>query len=75
MGRDFAMEKKVFQSRLLLNGTYDELSQRMTLTFRGGEEYEATDVPPSLWKGITQATSPGAFYHSVVKPMIRFTKR
>jgi KTSC domain len=68
------MERKVFQSRLLREGSYDPNSRRMTLIFRGGEEYHGIDVPPSLWEGLKESPSPGRFYHSVVKPMIRFSK-
>lgn len=68
------MERQVFQSRVLREGSYDSESRRMTLTFRGGEEYHAQDVSPSLWEGLKQAPSPGTFYHAIIKPLVKFTK-
>lgn len=68
------MERKVFQSRLLQEGSYDPNSRKMSLTFRGGETYEAQDVSPSTWEGLKQAPSPGSFYHQIIKPLWRFTK-
>lgn len=68
------MEHKVFQSRLLREGSYDPVSRKMSLTFRGGEEYQAQDVSPSMWDGLKQAPSPGRFYHTVVRPLFKFTK-
>lgn len=68
------MDRKVFQSRLLREGTYDPVSRKMSLTFRGGEVYQGQDVPPSLWEGLKQAGSPGNFYHQVLKPFVNFKK-
>ena len=68
------MEQKVFQSGHLQSGSFDPETGTMTITFANGQTYIGKDVPPVMWKGLSQATSPGSFFHSSLKPMIKFER-
>lgn len=71
---DMPTEHKVFQSSMLEKGSYNSDTQTLEVTFASGVSWVAQDVPPSVWAGLKQASSPGRYYHREVKPYYSFTE-
>ena len=68
-------DHKVFQSSMIQSGSYDSETGTLELHFTSGDTYTAQDVPPSVWQGLKQASSPGRHFHQVIRPLgFNFTK-
>ncbi len=59
---------KVFQSSNPLSGSYDPQTQTLTVWFGQGQQYEYSFVPEEVWFRLTQAVSPGRFFHASIRP-------
>jgi len=46
---------------------YDADAQTLTVTFRSGQDYVYSGVPPSVWRQFGLATSKGQFLRRVVQ--------
>lgn len=46
---------------------YDADTKALTITFRGGRQYQYSDVPKDLADGLHQSPSKGSFIHSYIK--------
>ncbi|HEV2251354.1 MAG TPA: KTSC domain-containing protein [Candidatus Limnocylindria bacterium] len=45
---------------------YDSRTALLEITFHDGDVYAYFVVPPSVFKGLIRATSPGAFFHEYI---------
>src|SRR5262247_326620 len=46
---------------------YSALDETLTIRFSNGREYEYYDVSPGIAHGLSQAASPGGYFHSQIK--------
>lgn len=46
---------------------YDDETKSLIITFRGGRQYQYSDVPKDLADGLHQSPSKGSFIHSYIK--------
>lgn len=67
-------ESRVFQSSNIQAGDYDPEARTLKITFTNGQDYVATDVPPVVWEGLKQATSPGRHFRESIRPLFNFQK-
>ena len=67
-------ERKVFQSSMIQEGSYDSDTQTLEVTFTNGVTYAAEGVPPASWEGLKQASSPGRYYHQALGPLFNFQR-
>jgi len=65
---------KVFQSHHLQSGTYDPLTQTLTVEFVNGSLGIYRNVPPRRWEELCSAISPGNYLHSQIKPNYSFQR-
>lgn len=67
-------ERRVFQSSMIQEGTYDPQEKTLSITFINGQTYQAEDVPPVVWQGLKQAVSPGRHFREAIRPLFNFQK-
>ncbi len=53
---------------------YDELSQRLLITFAGGKTYKYYDVPRSVYENFLRAESKGGFFNRCVRDRYDFAQ-
>jgi KTSC domain len=56
-----------FQSSAFVRGTYQRGTGQMDLTFQNGRTYSYYEVPFEVWDGLTNADSPGSYFHANIK--------
>lgn len=54
-------------SSAILSATYDDENEELSLTFSNGGTYDYRGVPKEVFDGLTQASSPGKYFHSQIK--------
>lgn len=54
-------------SSSLRSCTYDEDTQDLTITFMSGQPYTYAKVPRDVFEQLTEAQSPGSFFHQNIK--------
>lgn len=47
--------------------TRDETVGELTITFVNGQSYTYSDVPTSIYEGLIGSSSPGSYFHAVIK--------
>jgi hypothetical protein len=52
-----------FNSEAIASAEYDENTQRMTIRFNSGHDYDYCGVPKSVWEGLCSARSAGTYFH------------
>lgn len=57
------------ESKLIRRASYDELTQVLTVEFAAGTTYTYGHVPSDIWHDFEQASSVGAFFNQVIRPM------
>lgn len=56
------------RSSAIAHVSYDETTQRLSVTFRNGKHlYDFDGVPPSVVEGFIHDTSPGTFYRKNIQ--------
>lgn len=65
------MELRPLNSSFVIAHHYDPETKVMHLQFRSGKTYKYEDVPADVHKDLTEASSPGGFFHQHIKS--RFT--
>jgi KTSC domain len=60
-------DRHTFDSTAILEGVYRRDSQELQVTFRGGNTYTMLGVPPDLWDGLLNASSPGSFFNARIR--------
>lgn len=62
------MQRQSFPgSSALTSAAYDEATQELTVTFKGGRSYTYNRVPPDVWEQLQSADSPGTFWRQSIK--------
>lgn len=51
----------------LQDATYDPDVENLTITFQDGNPYVYFNVPVSVYRGLTQASSAGQYFHRQIK--------
>ncbi len=55
-------------STALAGASYDDATQSLTVTFKGGgAPYTYPDVPPDVWEQLVSSDSPGTFWRNSIK--------
>lgn len=62
-----AVDTHAFSSSMISEGSFDEESGDMELTFVKGGSYSFSGVPADLWESLKSSVSPGGFYHQNIK--------
>lgn len=62
------MERRAVPSTHLRSVGYDRLRKVMEVEFKNGRIYTFEDVPEDMHKGLTEASSAGSYFNSVIKP-------
>jgi hypothetical protein len=60
-------DRRSFQSTALMEGTYRRESQELQVVFRNGNSYTMLGVPPDLWEGMCNASSPGSYFNANIR--------
>lgn len=60
-------DRRRFDSTAILEGAYRRDSQELQVTFRNGATYTMLGVPPDLWDGFCNASSPGSFFNANIR--------
>lgn len=56
-----------FSSTNIAAGSYNDVTQELTITFVDGGVYKYFDVPYDVWLGLEQASSVGSYFHANIK--------
>lgn len=48
---------------------YNAERRELHIRFLSGRSYTYEDVDPTIYEGLLSASSPGAYFHSVIKPL------
>ena len=54
-------------SSAISKASYDDETQEMQIVFTNGGPYTFYGVPQEIFEGLLFASSPGRYYHSVIK--------
>ena len=57
----------VLESTVLAAAVYDPLAHRLWLEFRSGPVYCYSDVPPTVYQGMIEAPSKGAYFNGSIR--------
>jgi len=58
-------------SSAISRASYDPLSARLSITFHSGRTYTFYRVPPAIYHGLLNASSPGQYYHATIRGRFR----
>lgn len=61
------MAIKPVNSSMISMADYNESTQTLTLTFKGGKAYAYAAVPPNVYKEFEDASSPGKYFLANIK--------
>ena len=68
MGVTFVTETFIFRgSSNLAQASYDPETQELIIAFQSGDEYSYSNVPVETYRGLTHASSAGAYFHRQIK--------
>ena len=56
-----------FESTALSRATYERSTGTLNITFKGGREYTYEDVPLSVYEGLIDASSAGAYFNQFIR--------
>ena len=62
---------RIAQSSHIYAHDYDPATQTLSIQFVNGQVYKFAGVPQTEYDSFTQASSPGAFFHSKIKGQYR----
>ena len=68
---DIVPKQEEVDSSMLGNISYDDTTQKMSITFKHGSRYDYFDVEKAIYAGLRDATSKGKFFHRHVKQNYR----
>jgi hypothetical protein len=68
---DVAPKPEEVDSSMLDNISYDETTQRMSITYKSGSSYEYFDVEKAIYNGLREASSKGKFFNKHVRSHYR----
>ena len=57
------------ESSSIDGATYDRKTQMLRVIFRKGPPYDFAGVPHSVWAGFATASSKGAYFTSMIRPL------
>ena len=55
------------RSSAILSVDYDPLHRELSITFRSGQTYKYSPVPPAVYQGLLNAPSIGSYYNENIK--------
>lgn len=61
------MQMVPLSSSALVAAGYEPATRLLMVQFTSGKTYQHHDVPPDVFKGLTEAPSPGRYYHQAIK--------
>jgi lysyl-tRNA synthetase class 2 len=53
---------------------YDPDTDNLTIRFQSGDEYTYFNVPPSVYRGLTAASSAGEYFHRQIKGRYQYER-
>jgi hypothetical protein len=54
-------------SSAISDASYDDETQVLDITFTSGQTYTFNGVPVDIYEGLVASSSPGRYYHQVIK--------
>ena len=68
------IEHSVTNSSQIFHLSYDEIEQRLTITYHNGQKYAYMNVPRELFDKLIVAESAGKFLNSEIKGHFKYEK-
>ncbi len=68
---DVVPKQEEVQSSMLGDISYDETTNKMSITFKAGSKYDYFEVERAIYNGLREANSKGKFFHKHVRHQYR----
>jgi KTSC domain len=59
--------RKELNSSAIAFAEYDDETETLSITFRSGQTYDLNGVPEDIAQGLFDSSSPGTYWHTVLK--------
>jgi hypothetical protein len=63
----YADQDVPLNSEVIDTANYNKQTQSLNITFVSGRDYTFSDVPPDIFLGLVQASSPGRYFNDHIK--------
>ena len=68
------MERQVVESTTMRSIGYDRTEQVLEVEFQSGDIYQYLDVPPAIYKELSDAESKGQYFNSEIRDIYEFVR-